>query len=51
MACCSSFPWACKHMNVGKKKKKEKKSCRMGFMTQAKGNLWPSSKVSQLGWR
>ena len=47
-ACCSSFPWACKHMNVGKKKKKP---CRMGFMTQAKGNLWPSGKVSQLGWR
>ena len=31
--------------------KKKKKSCRMGFMTQAKGNLWPSGKVSQLGWR
>ena len=46
MAHCSSFPWACKHMNVGKKKK----SCRMDFMTQAKGNLWPSGKVGQLGW-
>lgn len=23
----------------------------MDFMTQAKGNLWPSGKVSQLGWR
>lgn len=31
--------------------KKKKKSCRMDFMTQAKGNLWPSGKVGQLGWR
>lgn len=30
--------------------KKTKKSCRMDFMTQAKGNLWPSGKVGQLGW-